>query len=87
MLEATQLYCEFEGYKLTYYLTYSCYIDGFGVGIKSSKNGTIKSAECYNITSVKQEALDFLNFLKRTASFPVSLNCMVEDWFFEKMSE
>lgn len=84
MFEEKQFVCEFEGYKLTYYLTYSCYLNGFGVGIISYKDGLTKSAECYNITNVKQEALDFLAFLVKTASFPTTLNNMVEDWLCDK---
>lgn len=85
--EDIQYNCEFEGYKLTYYLTYSCYLNGFGVGIKSWKDGLVKSAECYNITNTKQDALDFLRFLTRTATFPVTLNNMVEDWLYDKFSQ
>jgi len=84
MLEKAKFYSEFEGYELTYYLTYTRNIQGFGVGITSCKDGLIKSAECYNITTVKHEALDFLSFLMKTATFPTTLNNMVEDWLWDK---
>lgn len=84
MLEKPKFYSEFEGYELTYYLTYTQNVNGFGVGITSRKDGHLKSSECYNITTVKHEALDFLSFLIKTSTFPTALNNMVEDWLWDK---
>lgn len=86
-MDKKEFFREFEGYELTYYLTYSYYLNGFGVGIKSRKNDLVKSAECYNITNVEKDALEFLDFLAKTASFPTTLNNMVEDWLYEKYSQ
>ncbi|NCC86894.1 MAG: hypothetical protein EOM05_03365 [Clostridia bacterium] len=84
MLEKAKFYSEFEGYKLMYYLIYTQNVNGFGVGITSHKDGHLKSAECYNITTVEHEALDFLSFLIKTSTFPTTLNNMVEDWLWDK---
>lgn len=84
MLGNTKLYSECQGYKLTYYLTYTHHANSFGVGISSIKDGQAKSAQFYNLTTQKNEALDFLSFLFKTSTFPTTLNDMVEDWLFDK---
>lgn len=84
MPEETKFSIEFEGYELSYYLIYTRHLNGFGVGIKSHKQGVSKTSECYNITSVERDALDFLCFLMKTATFPTTLNNMVEDWMIDK---
>lgn len=84
MPEKIKFSTKFEGYELTYYMLHTRQLGGFGVGIKSQKNGIIKTSECYNITSVEHEAFDFLCFLMKTATFPTTLNNMVEDWIFDK---
>ncbi|MFY9198088.1 MAG: DUF6514 family protein [Acutalibacteraceae bacterium] len=84
MFENIKFYSEYQGYKLTYHLTYTRNANSFGVGVTSSKDGQTKSAQCYNLTTQKSEALDFLSFLLKTSTFPTTLNDMVEDWIFDK---
>lgn len=39
MLEKAKFYSEYQGYKLTYYITYTRHSNRFGVGIESQKMG------------------------------------------------
>lgn len=82
-----ELYCSiiFENYELNYYLVETKYMNSYGVGISSSKNGNVKSSFCYNITKARDEAIELIEFLSKTSTFPTTLNNMIEDWFYDKV--